>query len=297
MRQQPQVVRRAHRSPISEPPASSGAMEARRDRGERRHERYGALQEGAHVAGYTFERACSHLEWLLENDRWKLGDRFEDVNAFLNSIRLDQFRQTVEQRKRIAEQIKKLQPAASMRAIGPTLGVSHAQVERDLAGTNVPPSLENTNKNNNRNDAAGTDVPPALSGAEAAKLAHQYETKTTRDEAKRQAAIEKTREIEFAAGRLGKFVVLSPWRYENPPMGGSNRSIENHYPTLSLEEICGPCLTCSPTRARETLWVNHGLSKGKQCRRLPTGSRGWELDSMPSRSPTMASTTFPCSII
>lgn len=29
-----------------------------------------------------------------------------------------------------------------------------------------------------------------------------------------------------------------PWRYENPPMGGSNRSIENHYPTMTLDEIC-----------------------------------------------------------
>lgn len=29
-----------------------------------------------------------------------------------------------------------------------------------------------------------------------------------------------------------------PWRYENPPLGGGNREIENHYPTMSLEEIC-----------------------------------------------------------
>ena len=29
-----------------------------------------------------------------------------------------------------------------------------------------------------------------------------------------------------------------PWRYENPPVGDSNRSIENHYPTMSIEEIC-----------------------------------------------------------
>jgi N6-adenosine-specific RNA methylase IME4 len=29
-----------------------------------------------------------------------------------------------------------------------------------------------------------------------------------------------------------------PWRYENPPMGDTNRSIENHYPTMNLEEIC-----------------------------------------------------------
>ena len=29
-----------------------------------------------------------------------------------------------------------------------------------------------------------------------------------------------------------------PWRYENPPMGAGNRAIENHYPTMTLEEIC-----------------------------------------------------------
>jgi N6-adenosine-specific RNA methylase IME4 len=56
-----------------------------------------------------------------------------------------------------------------------------------------------------------------------------------------QAARDKTREVEFDAAALGKFVVLyadPPWRYENPPMGGSNRSIENQYPTMDLEEIC-----------------------------------------------------------
>jgi N6-adenosine-specific RNA methylase IME4 len=57
----------------------------------------------------------------------------------------------------------------------------------------------------------------------------------------RQAAIDKTIQTDFDAAKLGKFVVLyadPPWRYEWPPMGGSNRSIENHYPTLTLEEIC-----------------------------------------------------------
>jgi N6-adenosine-specific RNA methylase IME4 len=57
----------------------------------------------------------------------------------------------------------------------------------------------------------------------------------------RQAAIERTQAVELDAERLGKFVVLyadPPWRYENPPMGGSNRSIENHYPTMELTEIC-----------------------------------------------------------
>lgn len=29
-----------------------------------------------------------------------------------------------------------------------------------------------------------------------------------------------------------------PWKYENPRMGKGNRSTENHYPTMDLEEIC-----------------------------------------------------------
>jgi len=57
----------------------------------------------------------------------------------------------------------------------------------------------------------------------------------------REAALARTEQVEFNANALGKFIVLyadPPWRYENPPMGGSNRSIENHYPTMDLEEIC-----------------------------------------------------------
>lgn len=58
---------------------------------------------------------------------------------------------------------------------------------------------------------------------------------------KQGAAFQRTKAVEIEAEKLGKFVVLyadPPWRYENPPMGGSNRSIENHYPTMELEQIC-----------------------------------------------------------
>jgi N6-adenosine-specific RNA methylase IME4 len=57
----------------------------------------------------------------------------------------------------------------------------------------------------------------------------------------RYAAIEKTVAVDLEAQKLGKFAVLyadPPWQYEYPPMGGSNRSIENHYPTMTIEEIC-----------------------------------------------------------
>lgn len=54
-------------------------------------------------------------------------------------------------------------------------------------------------------------------------------------------AFDRTRKVELEALRLGKFAVIyadPPWQYENPPMGGTNRSIENHYPTMTLNEIC-----------------------------------------------------------
>jgi N6-adenosine-specific RNA methylase IME4 len=44
---------------------------------------------------------------------------------------------------------------------------------------------------------------------------------------------------ELALGR--RFPIIygdPPWRYENPPMGDSGRSIENHFPTMTLDEIC-----------------------------------------------------------
>lgn len=59
-----------------------------------------------------------------------------------------------------------------------------------------------------------------------------------------QKRIDRIAEISNGNRELGtavKYPVIyadPPWRYELPPMGGSNRSIENHYPTMSLEEIC-----------------------------------------------------------
>ena len=60
----------------------------------------------------------------------------------------------------------------------------------------------------------------------------------------REVRIAKIAEISRGNAPLGsavKYPVLyadPPWKYENPPMGAGNRSIENHYPTMTLEEIC-----------------------------------------------------------
>jgi hypothetical protein len=129
---------------------------------------YGKLIEGLHVAGYTFERACANLEWLLEGDRWKLGGRFADVNVFMESLRLGRFRQVAEERKRIVVRIKELQPAVSNRQIARTLGVSDMTVGR---ATNVADPPKNDNGNNGTSSANATNVAPAeFTGEDAAKL-------------------------------------------------------------------------------------------------------------------------------
>ena len=47
-----------------------------------------------------------------------------------------------------------------------------------------------------------------------------------------------------------------PWRYENPPIGATNRAIENHYPTMSLEEICAlPVAQLATENAVLFLWA------------------------------------------
>jgi N6-adenosine-specific RNA methylase IME4 len=73
------------------------------------------------------------------------------------------------------------------------------------------------------------------------------------------AAFERTKQVELDALALGKFVVLyadPPWQYEHPPMGGSNRSIENHYPTLTLENICAlPVPSITHDNAVLFLWA------------------------------------------
>jgi hypothetical protein len=158
---------------------------------------YGRLKEGVHFAGYSFERACTHLEWLLEGDRWMLGGQHGDVNEFLASIKLDQFRIVAEQRKRVAQRIKALQPVASERAIAAVLGSSNGTIHRDLA----PNGARNPEKTV---ALADTDVavapngapPPTadLSGAEAAKMASRVSTKNQRkDERRDQQAVVRLR--------------------------------------------------------------------------------------------------------
>jgi N6-adenosine-specific RNA methylase IME4 len=198
---------------------------------------YGELREGLHIAGYSFERACRRIEYFLEGDRWKLGGRFNDVNEFLDSLRLDTLKASAEARKRIANRIKELQPEASNRQIAKTLGVGSRTVDRDTA-PNGARSRENVSRNSGQVRQVAPSGARLVSGAKAAKIIERREIGYDQ---RRQSAIERTKHVELDAAALGKFAVgyADPaWRYENPPMGASSLSIENHFPTMTLEEIC-----------------------------------------------------------
>jgi hypothetical protein len=129
-------------------------------------ETYGRLTEGIHISGYSFERACRHLEWLLIDDRWKACGEFKDVNGFLDSLRLDQFRPVAETRKRIAERIKALQPDASNRQIATTLGVNERTIRRDTAANAAPSDHEPKQSNGLGTASAANAAPSSLTGDE-----------------------------------------------------------------------------------------------------------------------------------
>ena len=96
---------------------------------------YGALTESLHIAGYTLERAFrSHLEPLIGGDAWRrCGQGFDDINAFMDSLRLDKFRLIADERRQIVARIKELQPKVTNRQIARTLGVDEGTVRNDAA--------------------------------------------------------------------------------------------------------------------------------------------------------------------
>jgi N6-adenosine-specific RNA methylase IME4 len=214
-----------------------------------RHDRapaevYGGLIEGAHIAGYTMERALGHVKWLLQENRWKkVGGGFDDVNAFIASIRLDNFRVIAEQRKDIAASIKALQPKVSNRAIAKMVGVNRSTIDR-AAGANAPPA---SRKDESKQNTAGANAPPGsdLTGEQVAKIAEKQAKRVERQQ-EREATPRDYRDggkvedlVALAASgfRAGVVYADPPWSFEVYSGKGKDRSAERHYDTQSLDEI------------------------------------------------------------
>lgn len=198
------------------------------------HEAYGALKEGVFLAGFTFERACARLEDLLHEGRWRqLG--FNDVNAFLDSIRLDSLRAPAEQRKRIAELIKELQPEASNRQIARTLGVDDRTIGRDLAA-NAAGAPKNDNGDNGEKRSSAANA--ATSGASAAKMVQRREDSKFRN--LDQVAADEARILALTPKPgVYRTLVLDPaWDYDWLSLAGRAKpgyAMQTHEELLALD--------------------------------------------------------------
>ena len=191
---------------------------------------HGRLMEAVHLSSYSFERACSELEWLLEHDRWRqVGGGFPHINGFLSTIDLSGFRIAVEQRKEIAKRLKSIE--ASQRATARMLGVNHRTIGNDL-GENSPREPSATTQANGN----GGEDSPAWFQDKRIKPARLAKAKAETHGAK--AARRAAREAELARNILAlptkKYGVILEdyeWDHETWSERGGNCHASNHYPT------------------------------------------------------------------
>ncbi len=82
-----------------------------------------------------------------------------------------------------------------------------------------------------------------------------------------------------------------PWRYENPPIGATNRAIENHYPTMALDEICAlPVSDLATEDAVLFLWATATLPPPRApAKSHPVGDHVARSPQCPCRSMTSPS--------
>jgi N6-adenosine-specific RNA methylase IME4 len=196
---------------------------------------WGELREGLHIAGYSFERACSRIERLLEQDGWKVGGRFQDVNAFLDSLRLGQLRASAEQRRRIEQRIKQLQPSASNRQIARTLGVDEGTVRNDTRAENSAPKSKKANDNNGpAGSTAENSAAKEFSGERAAKLVERRETATADRLAKVAADEARVLQLRPRPGKYRTLVIDPAWEYDWLSLAGRAKP---RYAMQSLDQL------------------------------------------------------------
>jgi len=119
---------------------------------------YGRLLESAHISGYSFERVCAELEWLLEEDRWRsVGPGYDDINAFVRSVDLSPFNMKTAPRQKLVKRLAELE--ASGRATAKMLGVNHKTVQNDR-GEKSPRQRDPGSHDQHQSNGSGEKSPP-----------------------------------------------------------------------------------------------------------------------------------------
>jgi N6-adenosine-specific RNA methylase IME4 len=183
--------------------------------------------------------------------------------------------------ERIPAAIELKADGQSNREIAAVLGVDESTVREDLRAGNPAHSEKKASATNGRDDeAAGNPAPlDAVAALAAEETIRRQVERSAKQEARREKRLEKLAEISKGNTDLPMSVRYPiiyadpPWRYEHPPFS-ENRRVENHYPTLPIEEICAlPVLDLATADALVFIWVPPPILE--QCFQV---IRAWDFD-------------------
>jgi len=183
---------------------------------------HGRLLEAFHITGYSVERACLSLEWLLDEDRWKqVGNGFEGIDEFLTTLNLSHLKIAKDRRKKLATRLDDLQ--ATQRATAMALGVDHTTIGRDLGATAPKQEKPHTEK-----DESGAVAPTPID-----TRSKMHEQVNKRDDKQRTAGKE-----ELTVEKKYKVIYADPpWDYGLNNRTGFGGDASTHYTTMTMQEL------------------------------------------------------------
>lgn len=233
---------------------------------------HGRLLEAVHISGYTFERACGELEWLLDDDRWQhVGRGFDDVNTFLATIDFSEFRIAIEQRKTLAKRLAAIQ--ASQRATARLLGVDEGTIRNDLGkrgAENSAAAGRALSESTNNHDAPAensawfqTDIDPARDAKrDATRAAKEQEREARRDENRKKVA--DVTDPALGGAKFATIVIDPPWDWNDEGDVDQLGRARPTYETLTVDQIrTYPIPYLADVDCHCYLWItNRSLPKG-----------------------------------
>lgn len=195
---------------------------------------YGALKANVDTSGLTLAKALNKFKHLLEGDKWKeVGDGFTDIDEFLKTIDLSDFKFAIEQRKEVALKLELLQ--ASQRASALALGVGKSTLNRDL--NPVPHGTKQQKSTTENQPLTQTGVPHGTSKDLFNKEVKKVETKADfikKVETQKQNLKEQPPpEID---GNFDVVVLDPPWNYGREYDPETSR-VANPYPEMNQQEL------------------------------------------------------------
>jgi N6-adenosine-specific RNA methylase IME4 len=162
---------------------------------------------------------------------------------------LNVLRRQLSKEQRDAVMVDMRRDGMSYRQIGEAVGVSHTEVARTVAGVTNVTRVSGTDGKTYPAQQPKPEPPISMfvPGStvvieHAAAEAQVTQARQERNEQRRQERVERIKEIsegntDLQTPRTYPVIYADPpWRYEHSRT--DNRQIENHYPTLDLEQIC-----------------------------------------------------------